>query len=417
MKAFWLVPAVVGIGLTVGCGDDALYHENQSALSSSSVRLAVSSVSADVEQAPNVASNVLDGRSNTRWSGNGAAVNFYVDLGRVSSVDYLRIAFHKGDIRTNSFEVFTRSSSNGSWSRVGTKTSNGNTTGLQTFDVRNSDGRQVRVLFKGNSINLWNSVTRLEVWGSGEADGGGTGDSPGDVLGLTSSTWKLNGFTGAPGSNARYRDDVLAATGESFGTYSDDNYFYTDGTWTYFKVYRGLGSSRNSGNPRVELRELIDGRLASWDGSSGNNTMTWTVRVDRLPRDADGSGGVLCFGQIHGPSSTVDDVIRVQFIGSEDQTSGPVRLKISGYITEEVLGGSVTLDRGYRLDTAYTFRITYNNGVIELFSDGDRVFRQAMDTSTEGNYFKVGNYLQSVQGANFTGSYGEVAVRSVSITH
>ncbi len=240
---------------------------------------------------------------------------------------------------------------------------------------------------------------------------------PGNVLGLTSSTWKLNGFTGTPGTGARYRDDVLASTGKTFSTYSDANYFYTDGVWTYFKCYRGLGGSSNSDNPRVELRELRNGALASWDGSVGNNTMTWNVKVNRLPKDADGDGGVLAFGQIHGPSSTVDDVIRVQFIGDEDQTSGPVRLKISGYITEEVRGGSLIIDRGYQLGVEYTFKLVYNGGVVQVYVNGTRVFSQRMDTSTGGNYFKVGNYLQSVGGASFTGSYGLVAIRNLSITH
>ena len=40
-----------------------------------------------------------------------------------------------------------------------------------------------------------------------------------------------------------------------------------------------------------------------------------------------------------------------------------------------------------------------------------------MDTSTEGNYFKVGNYLQSVKGALFTGSNGVVTIKNLWITH
>ena len=32
-----------------------------------------------------------------------------------------------------------------------------------------------------------------------------------------------------------------------------------------------------------------------------------------------------------------------------------------------------------------------------------------------GNYWKLGNYLQSVQGASFTGSYGLVGLRNLTI--
>ena len=149
--------------------------------------------------------------------------------------------------------------------------------------------------------------------------------------------------------------------------------------------------------------------------------MTWTANVDRLPKSTDGNSGVLCFGQIHAPSRNssgveVDDVIRVQFLGTPDQDTGSVKLKISGYITEKVLGGSKTID-GYSLDTNYTFTIKYTGGKVYLYNGSTLIFSQQMNTSTEGNYFKVGNYLQSVQGASYTGSYGLVKIKDLTISH
>lgn len=254
---------------------------------------------------------------------------------------------------------------------------------------------------------------------SGDEDNEDTNeeDSPGNVLGLTMDNWKLNGFTGNPNSNAVYEDNVLEAINSDYDSYSDPNYFYTDNEWTYFKCYRGLGGSANSNNPRVELRELSNGNNAYWDGGSGNNTMTFTVKVDRLPQDTDNDGGVLCFAQIHGPTDTVDDVIRVQFIGDENQTTGGVRLKISGYITEVVQNSSLIIDDGYQLGTSYTFTITYNNGTVKLFKGSEEIFSEDIGTNTTGNYFKVGNYLQSVQGASYTGSHGIVGIKDLSITH
>jgi hypothetical protein len=242
-------------------------------------------------------------------------------------------------------------------------------------------------------------------------------DSPGNVLGLTLNNWKLNGFTGSPDFNAVYEDNLLQAINSNYDSYSDLNYFYTDGEWTYFKCYRGLGGSANSNNPRVELRELSNGNNVYWDGGTGNNTMTFTVKVDRLPQDTDNNGGVLCFAQIHGPSNTVDDVIRVQFLGDENQTTGSVRLKISGYITEDVQNSSLIIDDGYQLGTSYTFTISYNNGTVKLFKESEEIFSEDIGTDTSGNYFKVGNYLQSVQGAAYTGSHGIVGIKDLSITH
>ncbi len=370
----------------------------------------------------NVPANTLDGNLNTRWSSKGYSGKYITyDLGSSKTISSLKIAWFKGNQRKAYFKIRVGNSTSSLSTVYDAKRtgSSGNTTNLETYSFNEVSARYVRISCFGNSSSAWNSITETQIHSSG-----GTppppppgGNSPGDVLGLTSNTWKLNGFTGSPGSSATYRDDVLDATGETFGTYEDSNYFYTDGEWTYFKCYRGLGGSSNSQNPRVELRELKNGNLANWDAKNGNNTMTWTVRVDRLPKSKSGKDGVLCFGQIHGPSSTVDDVIRVQFIGDPDQSSGNVRIKISGYITEEVQGGSKILSGTYKLDTSYTFKLVYNDGLVELFEGGNRIFDQQMDTSTEGNYFKVGNYLQSVKGASYTGSHGIVRVKNLSITH
>jgi hypothetical protein len=371
----------------------------------------------------NVPQNTVDGNLGTRWSSNGYNGKYITyDLGSVKAVSSVKIAFYKGNQRKAYFKIRVGTSKSSLYTVVDRKSSgsSGNTNNLETYTFNTVNVRYVRISCFGNSSSSWNSITETEIYGSGGTNPGGnpgTGNSPGDVLGLTSNDWKLNGFTGNPGSNATYRDNVLASTGETFSTYNDPNYFYTDGEWTYFKCYRGLGGSANSGNPRVELREMNNGNLASWNGGSGNNTMTFTVRVDRLPQDADNNGGVLCFAQIHGPSNTVDDVIRVQFIGDENQTSGGVRLKISGYITEDVQGSSLIIDNGYQLQTSYTFKISYNNGVVKLFDGSNEIFSQAIGTNTSGNYFKVGNYLQSVQGASFTGSNGIVRIKNLSITH
>lgn len=242
---------------------------------------------------------------------------------------------------------------------------------------------------------------------------------PAAVLGITSSTWKINSHTGSP-SNSTYWDDITSS-GASFNTYTDANYLYSDATWTYFKTWRGLKTSSSSSNPRVELRELISGKDAKWDGSSGTHTMTWKVKVSQLPKGEDGSTGVLCFGQIHGPEKNangveVDDIIRVQFLGTANQKTGSVKLKISGYITEKVLGGSKTYT-GYSLGTEYTFTIKYTASTVYLYNGSTLVFSQKMNTSTDGNYFKVGNYLQSVKGMSYDGSFGLVAIKDLSVKH
>ena len=213
-------------------------------------------------------------------------------------------------------------------------------------------------------------------------------------MGATNDTWKLNGFSESPSSRADYHDDVMDEVNGNIATWSNNNYFFENNGFAYFKAYRGMESSSGSGNPRVEFRELNgNGGNASWNGDNGSHIMRFTVRVDQLPngwnRNNGGSErntGTVCFGQIHGPSGTnsngveVDDTIRVQFEGSRGQTSGNVSLKISGYITEEQGGSSETFS-GYRLDTEYDVEIRFINDRVSVTIDGDEVFGRTMNLS------------------------------------
>ncbi len=265
----------------------------------------------------------------------------------------------------------------------------------------------------------WNGGTKFqwlfkEVGGdNGTPEPPSGGDSPADVLGITSDDWKLNGFSGSPSNDPDYVDDI-----PNLDTYENDNYFYTDGEWVFFKCYRGLGGSENSDNPRVELRELNgNGGLEYWE-NEGTNEMEFTVRVDQLSNNVDNDAGVVCVGQIHGPGSSVDDIIRVQFYGDAGQSSGNVRLKISGYITEEVMGSSQFIDNGYKLDTEYDMKITYNSDdYVRVYVNGSQIFSQKMDTDKDDNYFKVGNYIQESKGASFDGSNAIVRIKDLKITH
>ncbi|NRT14923.1 hypothetical protein HNP99_001267 [Flavobacterium sp. 28A] len=378
----------------------------------------------------NVAANTIDGKSSTRWSSNGASGKYITyDLGSSKTISSLKIAWYNGNERKTYFQIRVGNSLSDLTTVYDAKTSgsSGSTSSLETYSLTApTSARYVRISCFGNSVNNWNSIIDTEIYSQSDSDSGtvtppiGT-TYPTSILGITANTWKINSFKGTPGSSAVYYDDITTASGVSYNTYNDPNYFYTDGSWTYFKCYRGLGTSSNSSNPRVELRELISGNEASWDGSTGTHTMTWTVKVDKLPKGENGTSGTLCFGQIHGPEKNksgvaVDDIIRVQFDGAANQSTGAVKLKVSGYITEKVLGGSKSFT-GYSLGTTYTFTIKYTGSTVYLYNGSSLVFSQKMNTSTEANYFKTGNYLQSVKGTSYDGSYGLVAIKNLSVSH
>ena len=144
-----------------------LESTNSSKWSTKSVELPVVSINAETEQSTNPASNAIDNDPTSRWSGNGNPVNLDLDLGSVNSLDYLNIAFHKGDERTSSFDVYI-STNKVNWTKTDSKTSSGNTEGLQLFDLKNNDTRYIRLVCFGNSNanSNWNSILDIEVMGT-----------------------------------------------------------------------------------------------------------------------------------------------------------------------------------------------------------------------------------------------------------
>ena len=112
----------------------------------------------------NVPANTVDGSLATRWSANGDGQWIRYDLGSTRTVAFVKIAFYNGNTRTSTFDVQT-SPDGSAWTTRSSRTSSGTTTALETFDFTDVSARYVRILGHGNSVNLWNSYTEVEVWG------------------------------------------------------------------------------------------------------------------------------------------------------------------------------------------------------------------------------------------------------------
>jgi hypothetical protein len=112
----------------------------------------------------NIPANTVDGNLGTRWSANGDGQWIRYDLGSAKTVSYVKIAFYNGDTRTSTFDIQT-SNDGSSWTTRSSRTSSGTSTALETFDFTDVSARYVRILGHGNSANLWNSYTEVEVWG------------------------------------------------------------------------------------------------------------------------------------------------------------------------------------------------------------------------------------------------------------
>ncbi|MBB6459695.1 polysaccharide lyase family 7 protein [Flammeovirga kamogawensis] len=387
-------------------------------------QLAIASVSASANDG-NVPANTIDGSLSTRWSANGNGQWILYDLGSVKNISSVKIAWFKGNLRSSTFEVLTGDATT-DLSVVHSGVSSGSSLELEEVSLSNVSGRYLKIIGYGNSSNTWNSITETEIYGTdGEGEGvdptdpveptdppSNGGEYPYDILNLQG--WKLNAFSGTLNS-PKFVDNT-----PNLDTYSNDNWFFTDGEWVSFKCYAGYPTSSGSGNPRTELREMNSSGSdeIEWDGDSGTNRMEWKVRVDQLP-----SSGKVCFGQIHGPSDTYDDVIRVQFQGDPNQSSGAVRLKIMGWVTEKNDDNEGDfIDGNWTVGGEMHFRLIFENTNVVLYNisssgSATEIYR-FNGCGSNGNYFKAGTYLQSMKGKSLdTSDFGQVSISYLNITH
>ncbi len=215
-------------------------------LSPKSVLLNISAVSASEVQSPNVPENVLEDED-TRWSGEGTAVEFIIDLGTTPLIDYIKIAYYKGDLRTSSFDAWTRTSSNDDWELINSKTSTGTTASLEIFDLNNTTARFLKLVCKGNSINNWNSISLLEVWGTPEE-----GSSGGDETGSGNAGYAY------PYEIPKFRDAISqsklqAPTSSTVATASELEAGYTS-SWFYVADTDKMAFYQTGTSNRTELR-------------------------------------------------------------------------------------------------------------------------------------------------------------------
>ena len=160
--------------------------------SSGAVKFSIpgSAVSASANDG-NVPANTVDGSLSTRWSASGDGQWIKFDLGASKKVSSIRIAFYNATTRTNKFDVQS-SSDNVTFTTVQAGLSSSPTNALQSFDIPDiASARYVRIVGHGNTSNLWNSFTEVEIWGNDLATA-----TPYEIIGYfpgwTSSTFPAN---------------------------------------------------------------------------------------------------------------------------------------------------------------------------------------------------------------------------------
>ncbi|WP_453991244.1 CBM96 family carbohydrate-binding protein [Bacillus nitroreducens] len=116
----------------------------------------------------NFPENTLDDNLETRWSSEGLEEWILYDLGKIQAIGYLGLAFHKGDQRISFFDVQV-SVDGENWQTVlqDGKSKEGEL-GLAAYDIEDANARYVKIIAKGNSSNLWNSITVTHIYSPSE---------------------------------------------------------------------------------------------------------------------------------------------------------------------------------------------------------------------------------------------------------
>ncbi len=249
----------------------------------------------------NVPENTLDGDLDTRWSaesGDGGAW-LDIDCGGLAEISGVRIAFHRGDLRSAIFSI--QASVDGqSWQTlIQSEQSSGDSLGKEYYDFgAEVQLRYFRFLGYGNSEenNDWNSVTEIDLVLAGEPI---EDFIPADIIDL--SYWKITLPLDNDANGSADEVDV-----DDIRNYEHPNFFYVDNDLNVvFAAPNKATTTANSSNTRSELRQMIRGTNTNISTSgAGNNfalaanpnasnfgaiggKMSATLRVDHVALNAD----------------------------------------------------------------------------------------------------------------------------------
>jgi hypothetical protein len=104
--------------------------------------------------------NAIDGNTSTYWSSDKDGAYLQLDLGSVTSVSKVLIAWLHGDTRQETFRILLGGGTESC--DTGKIVSSGTTDGLEAHNVP-CNARYVRVYGYGNAQNAYNSVTEIKV--------------------------------------------------------------------------------------------------------------------------------------------------------------------------------------------------------------------------------------------------------------
>lgn len=153
--------------------------------------LPVLAVSA-TEDDGNIPENTLDGNFSTRWSAFGEGQYIQYELDNTYNVSGVAIAWHRGDVRTADFDIEV-STDGQLWIDVlSNQTSTLGTLALQNSVFSATEASFVRIVGFGNSVNDWNSILEVEIYGAAILNSQPVINDPGNQTNLVGDSVSLS---------------------------------------------------------------------------------------------------------------------------------------------------------------------------------------------------------------------------------
>jgi len=215
-------------------------------------------------------------------------------------------------------------------------------------------------------------------------------DVPADVLDL--KDWSLTLPTGPGG------DPDIVPPGQLAAGFENEYFQLNDAhDGVVFTAPVDGATTRNSSYPRSELREMNGTEEAAWSNTSGTHMLRVTAAVTALPE----SKPELVTAQIHGGD---DDILQIRHEGNQLMVQYADGTK------------TVTLDRNYKLGTAYDIEIAAAENTVRVRYNG----QPKVDLQLSGNawYFKAGAYVQSnISKGDAANATGQVIIYSLNVEH
>ncbi|MEI6895076.1 MAG: polysaccharide lyase family 7 protein [Colwellia sp.] len=369
------------------------------------------------------ASNAIDDSTawTSRWAANasGDAVNLTVQLDSTQSVTEVGVAWGQGNSRAHTFEIYARSGTSGTWTKIYDDVSSGSSVAIEIYDVTDIDAQQIRIkTFDNTAGSDWTNITEVKVYGTdGNKVPEGDAEYPSDLM-SNFDQWKI---TLPDGDEIKQLEDV------------SNEYFYVNdagnGIVFYAPVRSDNGTTPNSDYIRSELREREeDGSVDIYWTTDGTHVVYSKQAITHLPIVK----SHLVATQIHGNKDDgIDDalVLRLEdshlflsFNGGKLRDDLTIKTNYAlGTVHEimfEIINGKhyVYYSEGGNLASAYTA----GNADQYLVTDGSNDY--VMDLDYDETYFKVGNYTQSNpdEEGDYTDdadNYGEVVVYDFWVSH